>query len=43
MIYCFDVDGTICTSVQDSRYTEARPHAHVIKKKSTGSMIRTMS
>jgi glycerol-3-phosphate cytidylyltransferase len=30
MIYCFDIDGTICTTVDRSRYTEARPHTHVI-------------
>jgi len=30
MIYCFDIDGTICSSVQESTYIEARPHAYVI-------------
>lgn len=30
MIYCFDIDGTICTSVEDSQYTQARPHSHVV-------------
>lgn len=32
MIYCFDVDGTICTSVQDSRYTEAQPCLPVVSE-----------
>ncbi len=32
MIYCFDVDGTICTSVEDSRYIEARPYSNVVNE-----------
>ena len=32
MIYCFDIDGTICTSVEDSQYTLAKPYTHVIQK-----------
>lgn len=30
MIYCFDIDGTICTSVEDSQYELARPYLRVI-------------
>lgn len=47
MIYCFDVDGTICTSVQDSRYTEARPHVHIVKEINrlydSGDVIKIMT
>lgn len=25
MIYCFDIDGTICSSVKDGNYQEAEP------------------
>lgn len=30
MIYCFDIDGTICTSVERSQYELARPHTQII-------------
>lgn len=30
MIYCFDLDGTICTTVEDSQYESARPFPHMI-------------
>ena len=30
MIYCFDIDGTMCTSVENSHYESARPFTHVI-------------
>ena len=30
VIYCFDIDGTICTAVEDSQYVLARPHTHVV-------------
>lgn len=32
MIYCFDIDGTICTTVRESRYAEAKPLTHVIRE-----------
>jgi glycerol-3-phosphate cytidylyltransferase len=32
MIYCFDIDGTICTSVEDSQYELAEPFTHVIQE-----------
>jgi len=25
MIYCFDLDGTLCTTVKDGNYLEAKP------------------
>jgi hydroxymethylpyrimidine pyrophosphatase-like HAD family hydrolase len=25
IIYCFDLDGTLCTSVENSDYTKAQP------------------
>jgi glycerol-3-phosphate cytidylyltransferase len=31
MIYCFDIDGTICSSVQKSKYEEAQPFSDVIQ------------
>lgn len=31
-ILCFDLDGTLCTSVDDSDYTKAEPLSHAIKK-----------
>ena len=31
MIYCFDIDGTICTNT-DGKYEEAKPLPDVIKK-----------
>lgn len=30
MIYCFDIDGTICTSVENSQYESARPFPYMI-------------
>jgi len=30
MIYCFDLDGTLCTSVKDSQYELAQPDPEVI-------------
>ncbi len=30
VIYCFDIDGTICTSVENSQYELARPFPHMI-------------
>lgn len=32
MIYCFDLDGTLCTSVEDSDYTKAQPLVDAIQK-----------
>ncbi len=32
MIYCFDIDGTICSSVEGSKYEEAKPYKHVIEQ-----------
>ena len=32
MIYCFDIDGTICTTVQDSHYEKASPFPEMVKK-----------
>ena len=32
MIYCFDLDGTICSSVENSDYGSAVPYEDVIKK-----------
>jgi histidinol phosphatase-like enzyme len=32
MIYCFDIDGTICSSVKNSDYASAIPYEDVIKK-----------
>lgn len=32
MIYCFDLDGTICTSVIDSQYVLAKPYPGVVEK-----------
>lgn len=31
MIYCFDIDGTICTNTE-GKYETAKPHISVIKK-----------
>lgn len=30
MIYCFDIDGTICTTVIDSKYENAIPYKEAI-------------
>ena len=30
MIYCFDVDGTICTLMKDSNYLDAEPFEDVL-------------
>jgi len=32
MIYCFDIDGTICSSVEKSDYPSATPYEDVILK-----------
>ncbi len=32
MIYCFDIDGTICTSVDNSQYHKAKPFGNMLKK-----------
>lgn len=32
MIYCFDLDGTICTSVLNSEYSSAKPYPGVIEE-----------
>jgi len=32
MIYCFDIDGTICTSVENSRYELAQPIPRMVEK-----------
>lgn len=32
MIYCFDLDGTICTSVEGSQYQKALPDLTVVKE-----------
>jgi len=32
MIYCFDIDGTICTQVDDGEYKKAEPIKNRIKK-----------
>ena len=31
MIYCFDIDGTICTSVENSQYELAEPFEDMVK------------
>ena len=31
MIYCFDIDGTICNQVSDGDYSKAEPIQHRIK------------
>jgi glycerol-3-phosphate cytidylyltransferase len=47
MIYCFDIDGTICTSVEDSQYQLARPFEHVIREinrlHDAGNVIKLMT
>lgn len=30
MIYCFDIDGTICTTVENSKYEDAVPYCYII-------------
>ena len=32
MIYCFDIDGTICSSVENSQYHHAKPFRNMLKK-----------
>ena len=32
MIYCFDIDGTICSSVENSRYEQAKPFPKMVRK-----------
>lgn len=32
MIYCFDIDGTICSPVKNSKYEEALPFDNMLKK-----------
>ena len=47
MIYCFDIDGTICTPVKDSKYENAKPFMDVIREinrlHSTGNKIIIMT
>ena len=31
-VYVFDIDGTVCTSVNDGDYTNAKPYVNRIKK-----------
>ena len=32
MIFCFDIDGTICSTVNDGDYTKAEPfHDRILK------------
>ena len=32
VIYCFDIDGTICTPAQTSQYAAASPYAYVVEE-----------
>jgi len=32
MIYCFDIDGTICSSVENSQYSLAKPFYNMLEK-----------
>ena len=32
MIYCFDIDGTICSKVDDGNYANAKPYKNRIKQ-----------
>ena len=32
VIYCFDIDGTICTPAQNSQYAAASPYAYVVEE-----------
>lgn len=32
MIYCFDIDGTICSKVDDGNYANAKPFKNRIKQ-----------
>ena len=32
MIYCFDIDGTICSQTYEGQYEKARPYEEVIKR-----------
>lgn len=32
MIYCFDIDGTICSPVEKSEYHKSQPYKDVIEK-----------
>jgi glycerol-3-phosphate cytidylyltransferase len=47
MIYCFDIDGTICTTVEDSQYQLAQPFEHVIQEINrlygAGNVIKMMT
>src|SRR3954451_1952867 len=47
MIYCFDVDGTICSTVENSEYLAATPYPHVIAEINRlfdqGNIIKIMS
>ncbi len=47
MIYCFDIDGTICTTVEDSQYQLAQPFEHVIREinrlHDAGNVIKLMT
>lgn len=47
MIYCFDIDGTICTSVKNSDYSKAQPIPQMVSKinelYNTGHTIKIMT
>jgi glycerol-3-phosphate cytidylyltransferase len=47
MIYCFDIDGTICTLVTNSDYPTAQPLPHVVREINrlydTGNTIKIMT
>lgn len=47
MIYCFDIDGTICSTVENSKYEEAKPFwdviEHINKLYQNGNEIIVMS
>ena len=47
MIYCFDLDGTICSSVEKSEYTKAKPDQLVINEINrlydAGNIIKIMT
>lgn len=47
MIYCFDIDGTICSSVKNSQYQEAQPDIQVVKEINrlydSGAIIKIMT
>jgi glycerol-3-phosphate cytidylyltransferase len=47
MIYCFDIDGTICTSVLNSDYVAAQPYPRVVNEINrlydAGNVIKIMT